>query len=300
MNHSSHGDGHPPSPHVPHYLQWLRPRAAASTHESRGIVLHAADRDLPHGLDESTDLEVGEMLHGTGWSQWTVRTYDTHMRAYYAWALRCGRLPHNPMAELPRPQKGSDAPDPLTDRELSIALTARPMPWRRAMMLACYAGLRACEIASVTVADILAGERLRVFGKGGKTRVVPLAPVLLEELRPTIEAADASDWRRASPKSPPRLCVGAQGRPLKANVLTAMQAEVWRRMGIPDVHLHRGRHWFATQLIEAGVDVVTVQKLLGHSSLATTQVYVQVTDKRRTAAVLALPVVKAGAGLGTN
>ena len=271
---------------IDRHLKWLargdlhnRPRAPRTVKE-RGVILHAIDRDLPDGLREASADEIAARLarHAPddGWYGWTLTTYDTTLRVFYRWAVAAGELGLDPMAYLGRPGPGGRDPHPCEDHELATALTAPRWPWRRAVMLAAYAGLRCSELCTVTSADIR-GSRLHVLGKGRKVRTVPISDVLAAELDGT---------------GPGPLLVGARGRPIEGHVLSAMQRPVWAALGLPaHFSLHSLRHWFATSLLEQGADLRTVQVLMGHSSLATTQCYLAVTDARAGHAVTLLPRV---------
>ena len=170
---------------------------------------------------------------------------------------RARRLPHAPSVEE-------------TDRLLSSLEGEGPLPVRNraAFELAYSAGLRSQELVGLTLADVdFEQESVRVLGKGGKERVVPLGE-------------EATWWlqrylRYARPELSPNgrtvdaLFVSARGRPLDTSTL--------RRL----VHNpHRLRHAFATHLLEGGADLRTIQELLGHASLSTTQVYSHVDGRR--------------------
>jgi integrase len=259
---------------IARHLQWLargdlhhKPRAPRTVTE-RGINLRHMDRDLPDGLRKASADEIAGWLapyapDDGGWYGWTLTTY-------------AGELGFDPMIYLGRPGPGRREPHPCEDHELATALTAPPWPWRRAVMLAAYGGLRCTELCTVTTDDIRGG-RLYILGKGRKVRAVPISSVLAAELDGT-------------PRGP--LVLGARGRPLGGHVLSAMQRPVWAALGLPDdFSLHSLRHWFATSLIEQGADARTVQVLMGHSSLATTEGYLRVTDARARDAVALLPRV---------
>lgn len=267
------------TPLIDAHLDWLAEvrHASARTIAERRQVLHQADRSLPHGLDNASEREIGHWLH-THRSAWTIHTYDTALRVFYSWAVAYDHLTLHPMARIAKPPEGPRIPRPWEDDEASIILTlAPPLPWRRAGFLAAYAGLRCAEMTELTTSDIVRG-RLRVRGKGGRYRMVPICDPLAAEL----------DRVRG------HLLVGVRGHPITGRSLTGKQRPIWRALGLAeDVHLHGGRHLFATSLLEQGADLRTIQVLMGHASLATTEGYLRVADARTAAAVAALPVIGA-------
>lgn len=245
------------------------------TIRDRKRLLRHADASLRYGLCFVDEAELVDYLATPGWATWTRHTYAVHLAGFYKWAHRRGFLTVDPMADLDLPPSGRGVPHPVRTEDLHVALRA-PAPYGRAMWLACYAGLRDCEIAIAQAEHIVDGELL-VRGKGGKERLIPLAPQLLAELGPRPRGL---------------LCTDQRGRPVTAAALSKGQRRVWRLLGLGEDHtLHGGRHWYATQLLEAGADLRVVQVLLGHSSLATTQVYLAVTDRRRRAAAGLLPTI---------
>lgn len=255
------------------HLTWLRPRVRSAhtggelpTIAARRRLLHHADRNLPHGL---LDREVGEHIdpYLSRWEGWSRYTYWTHLKGFYAWGVAAGRLFFDPMAALARPQRGEDVPNPCTDDELAVALGA-PEPYGTAVRFAAYMGLRAGEIARADRAHVIGG-MLRVRGKGGKTRTVPIS----SEVEAIVAAATG------------RLI----GRRLREESLIRRQRVIWRGLGLPDMHLHRFRDWYATRLLESGALITEVARLLGHASVETTaRSYLQVVDDRLAAAVTRL------------
>jgi len=259
---------------IPLHLQWMKAKGQSKrTMEDRKRVLVHANAQLPWGLDDADPAEIAAYLGQ--WSGWTLHTYHVHLAGYYRWGCRVGHHALDPMLTLDRPPEGPRVPNPCSTAELQTALAGPEQPWRRAILLAAYAGLRCCEIVSVRRQDIADDRGLRIVGKGGRVRVVPVADPLWAEIE------DA-------PKG--LLCVGARGAPLTAQMLTQMQRAVWRRLGLPDeFRLHRARHWFATNLLDGGADIRHVQELLGHASLHSTQGYTKVTARRLAGAVALLP-----------
>jgi site-specific recombinase XerD len=270
----THGSIREMSDLIPEHLTWFKAGGASKrTVDDRKRVLEHADARLPWGLDEANQPEFAAYL--SQWTGWTLHTYHYHLRGFTRWGVREGHLIADPMANIPRPPEGSRIPNHCSDEELTLALTAPEQPWRRAVMLAAYAGLRCCEIVAAQRKHICDGA-LRVKGKGGKVRVIPLAALLVDELHGATGL----------------LCVGARGKELSAQDLTQMQRAVWRRIGLDDeFRLHRCRHWFATRLLDNGADLRVVQELLGHASIHSTQGYTAVSVNRLAAAVTRLPNV---------
>lgn len=266
---------------IPPHLDWLRAGGRSDrTVGDRQRLLHHADAHLPYGLDSADTDEWAQYLANPGWSVWTRYTYRTHANGYYAWAVAAEQLTLNPLDGLTRPPQGDAIPDPATDAELAEALELLPeQPWRMAVLLAAYAGLRCCEIVTVRREDCTA-EWLRVRGKGGKTNLVPMAPHLWSVVR----------------NAPPGLLVmGARGGPLTPHGLSGQQHKVWRRIGQPHQHLHRFRHKCGTDAQRATGNIRVTQRLLRHASVRSTEGYTLVSDAELHAAVAALPVPSTGA-----
>jgi integrase/recombinase XerC len=142
----------------------------------------------------------------------------------------------------------------------------------RAVLLLLYgSGLRIAEALSLTGREASLGEVLLVTGKGGKQRVVPVLP---------ITRAAVADYARACPHplTPAEpLFRGAKGGPLSPGMVQRAMANARRALGLPDTATpHALRHSFATHLLSAGADLRSLQELLGHASLGSTQIYTRV------------------------
>jgi site-specific recombinase XerD len=164
----------------------------------------------------------------------------------------------------------------VSTEELEAVLRSVVEPFNTYVLLAAFGGLRACEIAVIDRVDV-DEESLRVVGKGGHTRVVP-----------THERV----WRsvRFLPRGPIARRVKTTA-PVTARYVSVRTGQYLTQVGFPDIALHRFRHWFATTMLQNGVDLRTVQELLGHASVATTARYTKVTDRQRQMAIAALPVL---------
>jgi len=217
-----------------------------------------------------------------------IRAYQQHLLArHVSWsqfnqavcALRflyrvsLGRpelIPMIPFGKRPR-----TLPAVLSADEVLRLLDALPEGPLRQLVRTTYAcGLRISEVVGLRVTDIDSSRGVLVVrqGKGRKDRLVPLSPVLLAELR--------AYWRRYRPAV--WLFPGQkQGRPLNITALQRKFARLVRPLGFTKaVSMHTLRHSYATHLLEAGVDVVTLQHLLGHRDLSTTARYLHVSTQQ--------------------
>jgi integrase/recombinase XerC len=172
---------------------------------------------------------------------------------------------------LPRPVTPDEAVN-LADMIDGSATTDWIGARDRAVLLLMYgSGLRIAEALSLTGHDVPLGEVLNVAGKGGKQRMVPVLP---------ITRAGVADYVRQCPwplsaKEP--LFRGAKGGALSPGMLQRAMAQARRALGLPDTATpHALRHSFATHLLSAGADLRSLQELLGHASLGSTQIYTRV------------------------
>lgn len=142
----------------------------------------------------------------------------------------------------------------------------------RAVLLLMYgSGLRIAEALSLTGRDAPLGETLQVTGKGGKQRLVPILPITSAAVT---AYTDACPWP-LGPTEP--LFRGVKGGPLSQGMVQKAMAHARRALGLPDTATpHALRHSFATHLLGAGADLRSLQELLGHASLGSTQIYTKV------------------------
>ena len=220
-------------------------------------------------------------LKDLGLAPASVRRTVSAVRTYYRFLLDDGHVTRDPSERLDTPARWRTLPGVLSvgdvERLLAAPAVDQPLAFRdRAMLELAYgAGLRVSEWITLAVRDVLFDDQLvRVFGKGSKERLVPVgrsavgaAAVYLRELRPRLD--------RGAGKGV--LFLNARGEPL-----TRMGAwKILRRhveaAGISaPVSPHTLRHTFATHLLEGGADLRAVQEMLGHASIATTQIYTHV------------------------
>ncbi|HEY3829241.1 MAG TPA: tyrosine recombinase XerC [Solirubrobacteraceae bacterium] len=232
------------------------------------------------------------------------------LRALFASQREHGRIAHSPADLIATPRRASRLPRVLRAGEVSGLLESIPAGGAleirdRALFELAYAcGLRAEELVSLRLADVdHEGEQLRVEGKGRKTRFVPIGEVALaalrlylERARPALEAAPVAAregrqtvaQRAGRPRPTGRgsgaehaLFLSKSGRPLSTSDVRR-RLRVWtERAGVAGgASPHALRHSFATHLLNGGADLRSIQELLGHSSVSTTQVYTRVESAR--------------------
>ncbi|MFC4255767.1 tyrosine-type recombinase/integrase [Altererythrobacter xixiisoli] len=172
---------------------------------------------------------------------------------------------------LPRPLTPDDAVNVADAVEQSAATVWIGLRDRAVLLLMYGAGLRIAEALSLKASNIPLADRLVVTGKGGKQRVVPILPVVRDAVS---EYVTSCPW--PLPANEP-LFRGAKGGPLSQGMVQKAMAAARQWLGLPDTATpHALRHSFATHLLGAGADLRSLQELLGHASLASTQIYTKV------------------------
>ncbi|WP_066586351.1 tyrosine-type recombinase/integrase [Cellulomonas timonensis] len=259
---------------------WMRAQSMSErTVDSRlGLVARVARRAGVQPT-ELSGLDIAEHLADPALSPGTRQTYFAAMRAWVGYLQLVGVRTDDPMRTLRPPRAPAWEPRPIETEHLA-ALLAQPLRRRTRMMvlLAAYQGMRVSEVARVRGQDVdrLAGF-ITVVGKGRRVRRPPLHDVVLEA---------AATWPREGPWFPGR----GTGEHVRAGSVSDTISDLMTRAQVPGTP-HALRHWYATTLVEQGTDLRTVQVLMGHSSLATTQVYVRASTALARAAVARLPRV---------
>ncbi|WP_203712931.1 tyrosine recombinase XerC [Asanoa siamensis] len=269
-----------------------------STHTVRayvGDVVSLLDHAARMGCATPADLDITVLrswlarLRTLGGARTSLARRAASARTFSAWAHRGGLLETDVGAKLATPKADRDLPavlraDQATDLVLAPGEEAAPTLLRdRAVLELLYAtGIRVSELCGLDRADVDAGRRVvRVLGKGGKERSVPFG-------QPAQEALE--DWLRlgrsslAGPGSADALFLGARGGRLQPTVVRRLVSAYARAAGLPHTTPHGLRHSAATHLLDGGADLRAVQELLGHASLATTQIYTHVSMERLRAA----------------
>lgn len=226
-----------------------------------------------HEVDRKVVRQFLGVLDGRSYSRRSIARKASAVRSFFADQVKKGELKHNPAAEVARPKLPERLPRALSSRVVRDILDslphATPIDLRdRAIIELLYSsGLRVSEVASLSLTDV-GGDLLTVTGKGGKVRAVPVGGPARRAVADWIERGRG---QLAGPEVPGALWVGARGGALDTRGIR--RAVRKRAATFP----HALRHSFATHLLEGGADLRAVQELLGHSDLATTQIYTSVS-----------------------
>ena len=237
----------------------------------------------PHLLGKAELTQFVMSLSREGLAPRSVGRTLSAVRGFYRFLQLDGHIKADPSADISRPQGGQKLPRFLTQPEMEKLLeapdTTTPEGVRdRTLFELMYAtGLRVTEVATLPAAnvDVDTGVLL-CMGKGSKQRRVPVGRSALEWLRRYQPARRVLLAGRESP----RLFVGYLGRPIDRRLIWAILKRAAEKVGVEGVTPHVLRHSFATHLLEHGADTRSVQAMLGHSDLATTQIYTHVTSER--------------------
>jgi integrase/recombinase XerC/integrase/recombinase XerD len=262
--------------------------AAARTKRAYGgdvgqLAEWAEGRSLaPDALGHRDLRRFAAQLSEGGASKTTVARKLAAIRSFYASLIRAGAIEANPADLVSAPKLEQKLPRVLTRDEMQDLLdriparTALELRDRAMLELTYSCGLRAQEVIDLDlVSPDFESERLRIEGKGGKTRFVPIGEPAQAALRRYLERARPELTRR-DPREP-ALLVSKSGRRLHPSDLRR-RLELWVANAAiaGGVSPHALRHSFATHLLEGGADLRSIQELLGHSSLSTTQLYTKV------------------------
>jgi integrase/recombinase XerC/integrase/recombinase XerD len=213
------------------------------------------------------------------------------LRALFASQREHGHISQNPADLVSTPRRGSHLPRVLSAREaaglldgIPNGIPARPLELRdRAMFELAYScGLRAEELVSLGSADVdYDGEQLRVEGKGRKTRFVPVGEPAMAAVRAYLERGRATLATPARTGLTDALFLSKTGRPLGTGDVRRRLRMWTARVGVGEGSSpHALRHSFATHLLDGGADLRSIQELLGHASVSSTQIYTRVESAR--------------------
>ena len=265
------------------FSAWLGGRAAATRKAYVSDLTSFADwmaRSDVHGPEGVDRLHLRRYLASLGTrklARATIARKAAALRCYYSWQVRQGHLASDPARSLRAPSGGGRLPRVLSSGEVTSLLevpSGAPVDRRDLAVLELLyaAGLRVAELCGLDRTDIdLRGRTVTVLGKGNKQRRVPIHDAAVAALRAWFD-----DGRDAMEGPPEAAFVNRRGARLGPRDVRRI---LDRRSASP-THPHALRHTYATHLLDGGADLRVVQELLGHASLATTQVYTHVSKER--------------------
>jgi site-specific recombinase XerC len=247
-------------------------------HRERALIRLAAALPVPL-LEADADMLYDWRASLTG-GDGHVACEISHVKMFYRWAAGRDLIAVSPAEELPVPKVPRRLPRPIAEAELAHALDAAGARVRIWLVLAAWAGLRACEIAALRTECVRLDDAppvILVAGKGGTERIVHLCDFAVAELR-------------AAGLPPRGLCwTGAHGQQLRPWWVSKLCNELLHQEGIAST-LHKLRARFATALYTASGDILLVRDEMGHASVQTTEIYTLHAKAGARRAVNKLPV----------
>jgi integrase/recombinase XerC len=252
----------------------------------RFLTEHLGD---PPGVAQLTDLKVADFRAflarrlAAGLSHASSARAMSTLRNFFRFLDRANLVHNAAIGAVKTPRPRPPLPKPLAaDEALDVLAQAGRLsrtPWIQRRDVALFTllygcGLRIDEALGLNRAEAPDGDIMRITGKGNKQRLVPLLPVVVDAMARYLDAC---------PYAPPPdgpLFLGARGKRLNAGVVQRNMRTLRRQLGLPESATpHALRHSFATHLLGAGGDLRTIQELLGHASLSTTQRYTAVDSQ---------------------
>ena len=221
-------------------------------------------------------------MAGRGLARTTVARRVSALRSFYRFCGRTGRIDIDELSWLRAPRPPKSVPKPVSEEDARALLAAifrrRGDDWAKqrdfALLMMLYgSGLRISEALDLTRRDVPLGDWLRITGKGGKIREVPVLPAIAEAVAAYVGACPFD----GGPDAP--LFVSARGNAFGARAAQRLVESLRLELSLPaHVTPHALRHAFATHLLGNGADLRAIQELLGHASLSTTQRYTNVDE----------------------
>ncbi len=282
---------------VDRWMDWLRAERRYSEHTLTGygrdlngfldfMVQHLGQAP---GLDDLADLRALDFRaylarrKGDGLGPASLARALSAVRGFFRFCERQGLVTNPAIHDLRTPKQPHGVPKPLTVSEAATALTEVTIlsdePWVQARDLAVLTllygcGLRIAEALDLNRGHSPLGDILMVMGKGGKERLVPVLPVVRHAVNAYVKLCPYD-----VPGTGP-LFLGVRGKRLNQRIVRAQMQKLRVALGLPSTATpHALRHSFATHLLAGGGDLRTIQELLGHASLSTTQRYTEVDEQ---------------------
>jgi integrase/recombinase XerC len=282
---SSHGHGHPHDPHdeghagYGHFSGGAATATATETEVSLDHLLLAVD------IEEARAYLV--LLNEKGYSKATIARKLATLRSFYKYLVKTGGVATNPMTAIRTPKQDKKLPRFMEYDEVKKLLeTPTTDNWLgardRAMFETLYStGMRVSELVSLNLDDVdFLSEVVHIRGKGKKERIAPISSSALQVIQRYIEFRNKRAQSNGNFDSRV-LFVNKHGKRLSTRSVRRKMDKYLKAAGLdPGISPHTLRHSFATHMLNNGADLRSVQELLGHQSLSTTQVYTHLTTRK--------------------
>ena len=275
---------------IKEWLEWLVHQRKYSVHTldayARNLSFFLKHFDEPLSLSDVETLDVKDFrsfivhLSNRNLARSSIAREISAVKNFFKWLAKNKHLKNSAIASISSPKQPKTLPKSLdADNAVSVIEKARELTkkeWQgyrdAAIFTLLYGcGLRISEALSLNVGDIGSNDFLFIRGKGNKSRTVPLLPLVMENVSAYMKHCPYKLERGGA------LFLGARGERATARVIQRSMEKLRGLLGFPDTLTpHALRHSFATHLLAGGVDLRSIQELLGHSTLATTQRYTDV------------------------
>ncbi len=253
------------------YVSWVRREGV--------LPLDVSHRELRSYLAELTRA---------GYDASTMDRHLSAIRGLYRWLEREGHEVSNAASAIASPKAARKLPHTMSDEDVRALLatceenTAVGLRDRAFLELLYATGARISEMSALKVGDVdLSAQQARLFGKGSKERIVPVYEVALDWTRRYLDEARPSLAMARKGEPADALLLSTRGNPMSAEALRRRFERHVELAGLdPTLTPHAMRHTYATELLSGGADLRSVQELLGHESLSTTQIYTHLSVDR--------------------
>lgn len=268
-----------------HYLEVERNYSAHTVSAYRsdlsGFFEWAGEKEIP--IVQISHRQVRSYmgaLEKSGCAKSTINRKLSAIKSFYRWLEVEGEIEATPISAVSGPKKPKSLPRRMVPEDIAKLLRAwdgddaRSLRNKAILELMYASGARISEIAGLEVGDFdFAEQQIKVMGKGSKERIIPVHSLAVDSARAYLD--DARPELQAKAKTSTKVFfLSTRGNPMSADSIRKMFKQSLERAGLDSSYSpHDLRHSFATDMLEGGADLRTVQELLGHSSLSTTQIY---------------------------
>ena len=239
----------------------------------------------PSGIKQKHVSDFFKSLNDVGLASSSAARYYSSLKGFFNYLFTSKYIQENPIERINSPKLAKNLPGVLSVNEIDSILS-KPVTDNKLglrdkslleMLYAC--GTRVSELINLKISDLFFTEEvIRVFGKGSKERIIPIGSSAIEWISKYLKESRPLLMKKA--KSENFLFLNSKGSKLSRMGIWKIVDKYVREAGIEkDVHPHTFRHSFATHLLEQGNDIRTVQELLGHKDIRTTQIYTHVLNR---------------------